>query len=280
MRSLLFAGATRPDLVRKLARAAPDGAVIDLEDAVPADHKDQARDAAIELARELMADHPQLDVYIRVNAIGTRWGAADIAATSGMAVGVVLPKLEEPVQLQVVRELIGDSPRRLVVGIESMIGVLQVERLLGEGVHAAYFGAEDYIADLGGRRTRGGAEVLYARSRFVLAARAAGVIPVDQAVVDMRDDDAFRADAARGRDLGFAGKICVHPRQVELAHEVFGAGEAEQIRARALLDAWQRAADQGIGAVEFEGTMIDEPALRMARQALGIDARDALTPGA
>jgi citrate lyase subunit beta/citryl-CoA lyase len=281
MRSLLFAGATRPDLVEKLPRSAPDAAVIDLEDAVPADFKEQARASAAEQTARLRGKHPELDVYVRVNAVSTRWFADDVAgALTPAATGVVVPKLEEPAQLHVVLEALaahGLSELRVVAGIESARGVANVEQLLNGAVHAAYFGAEDFIADIGGRRTTGGDEVLFARSRVVLAAHVAGVVPIDQAVVDVRDDDAFRADARRGRDLGYRGKICIHPRQAELANEAFGASAEEVDHARRLLAAWEEAAGRGVGAIAFEGAMVDEPALTMARETLRREAAE-LTP--
>lgn len=273
MRSLLFAGATRPDLVAKVPRARPGGAVIDLEDAVPEEFKLQARADVPDLVEQVRREEPQLDLYVRINAPATRWFAADLLKVLEVRVGIVVPKLEDRDQLGILRAALNGASDgvRLVVGIESVRGVARVDDLLSPPVHAAYFGAEDFIADMGGRRTQGGEEVLYARSRVVLAARAAGVIPVDQAVVDFRNDEAFRADARRGRELGYRGKICIHPRQAELANELFGPHAAELRRAEALLRAWEQAAEQGVGAVEFDGTMIDEPALRMARQTLGLD---------
>lgn len=279
MRSLLFAPATRPDLVEKLPRSQPDAAVIDLEDAVPEDFKKTARISAAEQTEQLAARHPRLEIYVRVNGVDTPWFHDDMAlALSPLLAGVVVPKVEEPAHLVAVRQDLDQADRaalRIVAGIESARGVAQVERLLSSEVYAAYFGAEDYIADIGGRRSSMGEEVLYARSRFVLTARIAGVVPVDQAVVDVRDEEVFRADAARGRALGFRGKICVHPRQAQIANEVFGASEDERDRARRLLDAWKQAASQGVGATTFEGAMIDEPALRMARETLRLgDAAD------
>jgi citrate lyase subunit beta/citryl-CoA lyase len=279
MRSLLFAPATRPDLVEKLPRSQPDAAVIDLEDAVPEDFKETARISAVEQTERLAARHPRLEIYVRVNGVATPWFHDDMAfAVSPLLAGVVVPKVEEPADLEAVRHDLEQGDRaglRIVAGIESARGVAQVERLLSPEVYAAYFGAEDYIADIGGRRTLMGDEVIYARSRFVLAARVAGVVPVDQAVVDVRNDDVFRADAVRGRALGFRGKICVHPRQAQMANEVFGASEEERDRARRLLEAWAQAADRGVGATTFEGAMIDEPALRMARETLRLgDAAD------
>ncbi|MGE5409181.1 MAG: aldolase/citrate lyase family protein, partial [Syntrophothermus sp.] len=117
-------------------------------------------------------------------------------------------------------------------------------------------------------------EVLYARSRVALAARLAGVTAVDQVVVDFRDAAAFERDAEAGRAIGYRGKLCIHPSQVPVANAVFGAGEEELARARALLAAWEEGAARGVAAVEFEGEMIDGPALRMARDTIARGGRE------
>jgi hypothetical protein len=107
---------------------------------------------------------------------------------------------------------------------------------------AAYFGAEDFVVDMGGVRTASNVEVLYARSRLVLAGRLARVAVVDQVVADFRDDDRFRAEAADARAMGFAGKLCIHPAQVALANAAFSPSEADIARATAMLAAYDAAA--------------------------------------
>jgi citrate lyase subunit beta/citryl-CoA lyase len=265
MRSMLFAGATRPDLVAKLDRSGPDAVVIDLEDAVPAESKLEARASL----RELIGTVSDPKLFVRVNAPDTSWFADDIVAVSSLPItGVVVPKVEAVDDLVLARSALGERAE-LCAGIESARGVANVESILSETEPAAaYFGAEDYIADLGGRRTAGGEEVLYARSRVALAARLAGVALLDQVVVDFRDEDAFRRDAEAGRAIGYRGKLCIHPSQVPIANEVFGASAEELARARALLATWEGGAARGVAAVEFEGAMIDGPALRMARDTI------------
>jgi citrate lyase subunit beta/citryl-CoA lyase len=264
MRSLLFAGATRPDLVAKLGRSAPDAVAIDLEDAVPAAAKDEARAALPELVPTV--EGPR--VLVRVNGPATGWFEADLAAVAALDVaGVLVPEVESATDLARAREGLGEG--EIVAGLESARGVAGAERILAEAEPAAaYFGAEDYIADLGGLRTPGGDEVLFARSKVALAARLAGVASLDQVVVDIRDEGAFERDARAGRAIGYHGKLCIHPAQVPVANEVFGASAEEVERARALLAAWQEGAERGVAAVEFEDAMIDGPALRMAREVI------------
>lgn len=271
-RSLLFAGATRPDLIAKLGRAQPDAAVVDLEDAVPLDHKEQAREQAREAAERLAVEHPELRVFVRVNPVASGLMEHDIAAVASTRLaGVVLPKLESPEdgrRLTAALHHAGWSGAATIAGVETARGIAGVEDVLGLGWEAAYFGAEDFAADLGGRRTPDGDEVLYARSRFVIAARLHGVVPIDQAVVGFTDDERFGRDAARGRDLGYRGKICIHPRQVALAHAAFSPTKEEIGRATRLLAAAEEAAGRGVGAINVDGAMVDEPLIRRAREVL------------
>ena len=259
-RSLLFVPGTRPDMVAKAPRWRPDATVIDLEDAVRGGDKDRARRDAVAAAAAL--DPAATVLLIRINAFGSRWFADDLrAAAASAARGVVLPKYESAEALAAVR---AHLPGALIVaGLESARGVAGSRDLLGAGVDAVYFGADDYIADLGGYRTTGGGEVLYARSAVMLAARLAGISAIDQAVTAVRDEDAFAADAQAGRSIGYAGKICLHPRQVELAHQVFTPSPGEVEHARRVL----RAA-AGAGVTTVDGQMVDEVHVRMARQVL------------
>ncbi|MBK5220785.1 MAG: CoA ester lyase [Thermoleophilia bacterium] len=264
LRSLLFAGATRPDLVSKLERSGADAVVIDLEDAVPAAAKDEAR-AALPALVESIGSTP---VLVRINDAASAWFADDLEAVAALSLaGVVVPKAEKESDLTSVAERLDDGTI-VLAGIESARGVAASEQLLEAGAGACYFGAEDYIADLGGRRSAGGDEVLYARSRVALAARLAGIPALDQVVIDFRDDLVFAADAEAGRAIGYRGKLCIHPSQVPIANRVFAASEEELRRARGMLAAWEEGSSRGVAAVEFEGEMVDGPAVRMARDTL------------
>jgi citrate lyase subunit beta / citryl-CoA lyase len=262
LRSLLFVPGGRADMIAKVGRAGADGVVLDLEDAVAAADKDAARATVVEALTTLQVRDGTL-VFVRVNAPGGPWFAADLAAVAGTrADGVVLPKLEHPEQLAAV------AGHRLAVvgGLETALGVADARPLLaagaGLGLIGAYFGAEDYIADMGGYRTAANTEVLYARSQVALAARLAGIAALDQVVTAVRDDAAFRADAQQARALGYAGKLCIHPAQVALTHEVFTPGEAEVAHARAVL----AASASGVGLLD--GEMVDDVHVRMAHSTL------------
>ena len=264
IRSLLFMPGTQAAMVAKIPRFGPDVAVVDLEDAVAPADKDVARTTAATAIDAL--DAGRSTVLIRVNPVGTPWFADDLAAAAGCAAaGVVVPKLstlDEVALLHAALAELSFSSAVIVAGLETALGVADARALLASGVSAAYFGAEDYIADIGGRRSAIGDEVLYARSQVCLAAHLAGIPAVDQAVVSLGDDGHFRADADLGARIGYQGKICIHPRQVELAHEAFTPDAAAVAHARAVLAA---GAD---GVAVVDGEMVDEVHLRIARTVL------------
>ncbi len=267
VRSMLFMPGNRPDMIAKIPRFAPDVAVADLEDAVVADAKQAARSAAaaaIDALDAAAAASPvPSTVLIRVNPVGSPWFADDVAAAAACAAsGLVVPKLESQHQVDQVRQVMAEHSwldGLLVAGLETALGVADARTLLGRGVSGVYFGAEDYVADIGGRRSRGGEEVLYARSQVLLAARLAGIPALDQVVPDLADDEQFLADARAGQNLGYQGKMCIHPRQVPLAHQVFTPTDAEIAHAREVLGAGQA----GVGVVD--GQMIDDVHVRMAQ---------------
>jgi citrate lyase subunit beta / citryl-CoA lyase len=263
-RSMLFMPGNRPDMIAKIPRFAPDLAVADLEDAVAADAKQEARPAAAAAIDALAAaGGGPSTILIRVNPVGSPWFADDVAAAAGCAAaGLVVPKLEGQHQVDQIRQVMAEHSwldGLLVAGLETALGVADARSLLARGVSGVYFGAEDYVADIGGRRSRDGDEVLYARSQVLLAAHLAGIPAIDQIVADFADDEQFLADARAGQNLGYQGKMCIHPRQVPLAHQVFTPTDAEIAHAREVLGAGQA----GVGVVD--GQMIDDVHVRMAR---------------
>jgi citrate lyase subunit beta/citryl-CoA lyase len=259
-RSLLFVPANRPDLAAKTPRSGPDAVVLDLEDAVPPAAKAEARETATRAAGELAGVLP---VCVRVNPPGTEWFADDVAALPEGLAAVVVPKLDSAAQLADVAGALGDRP--VVAGLETVRGVADAREVLAPPVAACYFGAEDYIADLGGVRTPGNAEVGWARAFVAVAARLAGIPALDMVTIDFTDDDRFTAEAREARALGYAGKMCIHPGQVLLAREAFRPTDGEVDWARRLLAAFEAA---GGDTIAFEGQMVDEVVAARARAVL------------
>ncbi len=268
LRSLLFAPAVRPDFIAKLPERGADAVVVDCEDATPAGAKD--------LARQHVRDHvPALaekcKVTVRVNAVASEWFADDI--NDGVVpevAAIVVPKIDSVDALNTVSAALegnGLGHIGVIAGIETGLGVADARLLLAhERVVAAYFGAEDFIADMGGIRTASNEEVLYARSAVALAARLGGVPLLDQVVTDFRDDDRFVAECAQARAIGYSGKLCIHPGQVALANAAFIPSADEVDRARRLLEVYENATSEGLAAIDFEGQMVDEPLAVQARR--------------
>lgn len=284
IRSLFFAPANRADLVAKLPRTAADCYVLDLEDGTPEADKASARQQlAAHVAALRAAAVPGL-VAVRVNEPASPHHAADLqAAWASGADGLVVPKPGSAADLQPAIDaarqagrLEGTQPAGfLLAGLETMEGVANAHAVCSAHpmVAAVYFGAEDFISDIGGRRTPGGAEVLYARSQVVLAARRAGVTAIDQAVIEIRDDARFQEDAERGRDLGYEGKICLLPRQATLAHAAFSPSVEEVDFCERLIRTYEEAMARGLGTIDFEGRMVDGPLLKRAQQVVRMAAR-------
>ncbi|WP_230274226.1 aldolase/citrate lyase family protein, partial [Deinococcus sp. 6YEL10] len=195
-RSLLFAPGNRADLIAKLPRAQPDAVVIDLEDAVPGtpEAKAAARPVARDAARNLIAAAPHLPVFLRVNAPHSPYFADDLNVLTPELAGVIIPKLESAADVRLVVNALATHGLNLPIlaGLETGAGVWNAHEILREdAVRWAYFGAEDYTTDLGGRRTPGGLEVLYARSQVALAAQIDGqllILAADAPLIGLTSD--------------------------------------------------------------------------------------------
>lgn len=269
LRSLLFAPAVRPDLVAKMPNTGADLIAIDLEDATPVGAKDDARTALPDLMAEVAG---KIAVSVRVNDPSTEWFAADIDSLPPGLASVVVPKIETSAHLEQVAAALaaaGLPELRIVAGLETAIGVADARLLLAHDiVGAAYFGAEDFIADMGGIRTDSNHEVAYARAQVALAGRLAECPVLDQVVADFRDDERSRREGNEARSMGYAGKLCIHPAQVGIANDVFTPSPEELDHARRLIAAYEAAAAGGVAAIDFEGSMVDEPVAAQARKLL------------
>lgn len=263
-RSALFMPANRPELVAKAPRSQPDLVILDLEDAVPAEQKAAAR---AELAGSVASlREAGLAAAVRINPVGSEWFDDDVAALPDGLAAVVVPMLDTPEALAAAKA----APAPVLAGIETVRGVLTAREWLTGDMAGCYFGAEDYVVDLGGVRTDSNDEVATARALVAMAARLAGIPALDMVVGDFGDDDRFRREATQARALGYAGKLCIHPAQVPLAKEAFTPSAEEVDRARRLLAAYEAAVAEGRAAISFEGEMVDEVHAKRARAVLAL----------
>jgi citrate lyase subunit beta/citryl-CoA lyase len=273
MRSLLFAPGNRADVLTKMPRSTPSAAVIDLEDAVPPDRKSEARAVAHQVAPSLVG---QVRLFVRVNAPDTEHFAADVrdGLPPGLT-GVTVPKLESAAAVDAVSAALdaaGHTGLAIAAGIETVAGVVDARSVTTHPrVRWCYFGAEDYVADLGGVRTASNNEVATARTQVGQAARLGDVQAIDMVVADFADDDRFCREAAEARALGFTGKLCIHPAQVPLANEAFRPTDEELAWARDVDAAYREAIGRGEAAISVRGEMVDEPVARRARALLATD---------
>lgn len=271
----MFAPAVRPDFMAKLPDRGADAVVLDCEDATPPNAKAEGRSNARQIAPDLI--QRGCAVTIRVNGPTSEWFEADIS--QGLLpelAAVVIPKVETVAGLDHISALLdraGLPELGVVAGIETALGVADARPLLAHPrVVAAYFGAEDFIADMGGVRTESNEEVLFARSKVALAGRLAGVATLDQVVTNFRDDERFARESAQARALGYVGKLCIHPNQVAIANDAFIPSPDEVDRARRLLAAYEEAVERGVSAIDFEGQMVDEPLAAQARRIVSLGA--------
>jgi citrate lyase subunit beta / citryl-CoA lyase len=280
--SMLYAPANRPDLVAKMSRFAPDAVVIDLEDGTPPDAKIPARSTAIRAASALRKDGFTGSIWLRSNAPTDEHFPGDLETfvaghRSGAFDGLVVAKVESVHQVREIESRLtsaevdppGDSAA-ILWGIETVRGahdcveVLEASRF---GV-AAYFGAEDFIADLGGQRTSESLESLYARSRVSIACRLAGMAAIDQVTVAVDDSERFLRDSLVGASLGYVGKNCIHPSQVNLSARAYLPSPEAVDRAQRLVECYEHAVASGLGTANFEGQMIDTPLVTQAMRIL------------
>ncbi len=284
-RSLLFVPADRPDRFEKALASGADAVVVDLEDAVAPQAKDEARAA---LAAWLAARAPQspqsggnrqrsaqsggigqrsagaVGIIVRVNSADTPWFQDDLALSGQPGVAaVMLPKAEDAETLAALRRA---GARALVPLIESAVGFARLQVIASSpGVERLAFGSIDLQVDLGMR----GAleeELVYFRSQLVLGSRLAGLAaPIDGVTTALDDPACLKEDSLRARRLGFGGKLCIHPRQVAAVNESFSPSAEELAWAGRVLDA---AAVSAGAAVAVDGKMIDKPVILRARAVL------------
>ena len=268
MRSMLFAPGNKYELLQKFSKIQPDIAIIDLEDAVPDSEKQVARENLQKYAQE---DKTAVTTYVRVNALVSQHFEEDIRSIPPQIAGIVIPKVNDASDIERATQAIerNSVSAKLLVGIETVKGLMSVQDIFGTAsVFAAYFGAEDYIHDLGGLRTDGNDEVLFARTQIGISSRLFGVPVVDQIVADFSNSERFMKEAQQAKSLGFTGKLCIHPSQVPLANQSFSSTPEEIQQALELLKVYDEAVANGTASIVHNGQMVDEALAKQARRIL------------
>ncbi|UCG23265.1 MAG: CoA ester lyase [Chloroflexota bacterium] len=277
-RSLLF---TPGDSFRRMKKAAGLGAdvvILDLEDGVAVSQKEEARQNVATVLSEV--DFGRVERFVRVNQPDSDFYAADLQAVVEIGVdGIVLPKVESSRQLQRLDQRLTTAERseglpaggiRLFALIETAQGVMnlnEVSRSSGR-LDGLLFGAEDLAVDLGASRSPAGWEVFYGRSAVLTAAAAYGLEAIDTVYVDYRNTAGLEEDASFAQQLGYTGKMAIHPGQVEVLNRVFSPSAAEIARAERLIQAFQSHVAAGSGVFVLDDRMVDMPHVRAAERLL------------
>ena len=276
-RALLYMpGDSRPKIEKAISLKV-DSICMDMEDGTAWNRKEKAREVIATALQEL--DFGRSEKLVRINGIGTGLEEADLSMTlPHHPDGVVIPKVESLADVAWVSDQIEAmelsqgwelNSIRILAILESAKGIVNLREIATHPrLGALIFGAEDYAASVGAKRTRGGQEVLYARSKVVLHAAANDLQALDIVFVDFRDAVNLKIEALLGAQMGFTGKQIIHPNQVVLVNEAFSPSNAEIDYAQRLLAAFDAAEAEGAGVIAFEGKMIDMPLVISARQVI------------
>ncbi len=286
-RSMLFLPGNNPNMLINGNCLGADAVIFDLEDAVSPAEKDAARILVRNTMRYM--DFRGCEIIVRINSIDTAFWKQDIDEILPQKPGLILlPKtgsakdvLEADAYISQVEEKLGlpHNTVGLMPLIETAMGVENAFAIASatDRVKALFLGAEDLTADLQCKRTKEGREIEYARTRLVVAARAAGVDVYDTPFTDVNDDEGIVKDAELAKALGFTGKASISPRHVEVINAVFSPSQKDVDYAYEVMDAIAEAKAQGKGAIALRGKMIDAPIVARAErtiamaQALGME---------
>ena len=277
-RSLLFLPGNNPNMLINGNCLGADAVIFDLEDAVAPAEKDAARILVRNTMRYM--DFRGCEMIVRINSVDTPYWKQDMDAVVPQKPALLLlPKtgcaadiLEADAYLTQLEEKLGFAPNTvgLMALIETAMGVENAFAIATatKRVQALFLGAEDLTADLQCKRTKEGREIEYARTRLVVAARAAGIAVYDTPFTDVNDDEGIWVDARCAKALGFSGKASISPRHVEVINSVFSPTMKEIEYAYEVMDAIELAKKQGKGAIALHGKMIDAPIVTRAQQTI------------
>ena len=277
-RTLLYIPGDSARKIEKGAALDVDAVILDLEDGVASAQKVAARENVVSALREV--DFGRAERLVRINAVGSGWESQDLdAVLVASPDGIVLPKTETKEQVEWIRRRAletestsdsnsGDIP--LLVTIESARAWINIREIISadERVDAILFGAEDYLADVGGVRSSSGLELLAIRSSIVAYAAAFDIQAIDMVYTHIHDTGGLLLETKQAAQIGFSGKQAIHPKQVPIIQQLFTPSDEEIATARKLVEAFEAQCDSGSGVFVYEERMIDLPAIKSAREVL------------
>ncbi|MEO0441806.1 MAG: CoA ester lyase [Pseudomonadota bacterium] len=258
--NLLFVPANRPERFEKAAKSGADLICIDLEDSVPAEQKDSARESVLESLKTL----DRSKTAVRINGLKTRAGLQDLLALANTDICpsmVFLPMVESCAEVEIANEIIGDRIDGLVPLIETVQGLRAGDQIAAApGVSAMMFGGGDFSAQLGTKLEW--EPLLTARGEFILCCASAGILAIDVPYIDMGNMKGLEEECRKAKTLGFHAKATIHPAQIETVRTIMRPSEEELAEAREAIAIFESA---GGKAVRHNGRMLEAPIMQRYR---------------
>ncbi len=262
-RSQLYVPGNIEKMIQKSRLLGADSIILDLEDAVPAAQKEKARSLVGKSIAEI--DWERRELCVRINSPSSHLGKADIARLDSLdrLDSLVIPKAEG--DLSAIHRSTG---KRLIPIIETARGLSGIELVTRSGgVDAVTYGAADFALSVAGSVSEY-LENVYVKTKIVVAARSAGIDPIDNVFFDLTDTAGFERSAKQARALGFSGKQLVHPSQIRIANKIFSPSQEELKWARKVLRAYMKSSRSGRGSLALEGALVDEVHRKLAKRML------------
>ncbi len=275
-RTMMFVPASNPNMMVNAQIFKPDCIIFDLEDAMSLREKDSGRDLIAEALKSV--EYPDCEIFVRSNPLYTPFGEEDIRVLVAAGLRNIRPPMIETAEdIKEVDALLTDVEKELglekgtvkILGaIETAKGVINADKIATASPRmiGISFGAEDFTRTIGSERSKTGEELFVARSKIVLAAAAAGIDAIDTVFSDIDDDEGLRREAEMAKQLGFAGKSIIHPRQINIIHDVFTPSKEDVKKALRVIHAIEEAEEKGLGVVSLDGKMVDAPVVARAEK--------------
>lgn len=270
-RSYLFVPAKKLSVMKKAVFSEADSVIFDLEDAVAESEKDNARKLIEEALSEYKDEKP---IYIRMNDISTPYWEEDLdAAVRCGANGVLVPKSESDEGIRLVcnkvREVSEEPDFEVIPLLETAKGIQFAYEVASADslVTNIAFGYIDFSLDVGVEITSGEEELLYARSKIVIASRAAEKgSPIDAVYPDLQNNVGLQNETTLAKRLGFRGKLAIHPKQIETVHQVFAPEDEKLQEAKEVVEKFEEAERQGLASISVNEKLVDYPVYKKAKE--------------
>lgn len=276
-RTVLYMPGSNPRALEKAKGLPADGLILDLEDAVAPDAKDEARTLVVDAVKG--GGYGKRELIIRTNALETDWGKEDVkaAATSG-AHAILLPKVESKKQVKKCEDIMKDAgaPKDMAIWcmMETPKGILNAEEIAGADKRVAclVMGTSDLAKDLHAAHTKERLPMLTSLGLCMLAARANGCAILDGVHLDLQDDEGHAWSCRQGAELGFDGKTIIHPKQLAAANEAYAPSDDELAWSEKIIAAHAEAEKEGKGVVVVDGRLVENLHVENARRLVAMAA--------